>query len=336
MKKFEKISTINCKIEELFQFHTDMRNLVNITPPDTKVNLINKDFVPHEGGVLKIKTVKNFIPTNWEVKIDKMQEPSLLIDIAIKSPFKYWKHSHVFTQKGNICELKDIVDSQMVVSRADPKFLIELFKLEVPEIESGVLEIMAIAREAGSRSKMAVNSTQDGVDPIGSCVGQRGIRIANVMNELGEEKIDIIEWDEDPEVFVANALSPAKIEEVTIEDETATVIVEDDQLSLAIGRDGQNVRLAWKLSGYKIDIVGSGGEVVKEEDLEEIKEDLEKEDDDEEGDEVKGKKKETKEEKKEKKEEKEKEKEIEKKEENEVKGEESKEEKPEEADEEEK
>ena len=164
--------------------------------------------------------------------------------------------------------LKDIVDSQMVVSRADPGFLIELFKLEVPEIESGVLEIKAIAREAGSRSKMAVNSTQDGVDPIGSCVGQRGIRIANVMNELGEEKIDIIEWDEEPEQFVANALSPAKIDEVKIEDETATVTVADDQLSLAIGRDGQNVRLAWKLTGYKIDIVGSGGEVVSNEDME--------------------------------------------------------------------
>ena len=113
MKKFEKISTINCKIEELFQFHTDMRNLVNITPPDTKVTLINKDFVPHEGGVLKIKTVKNFIPTTWEVKIDKIQEPNLLVDIALKSPFKYWKHSHIFTQKGNICELKDIVEYEL-------------------------------------------------------------------------------------------------------------------------------------------------------------------------------------------------------------------------------
>jgi N utilization substance protein A len=165
--------------------------------------------------------------------------------------------------------LKDIVDSQMMVSRADPALLIELFKLEVPEIESGVLEVKEIAREAGSRSKMAVNSTQDGVDPIGSCVGQRGIRIANVMNELGEEKIDIIEWDEQPEQFVANALSPAKIEEVEIKDDTATVTVADDQLSLAIGRDGQNVRLAWKLTGYKIDIVGSGGDVVTKEDLEE-------------------------------------------------------------------
>ena len=197
--------------------------------------------------------------------------------------------------------LKDIVDSQMIVSRADPKFLIELFKLEVPEIESGVLEVMAIAREAGTRSKMAVKSTQDGVDPIGSCVGQRGIRIANVMNELGEEKIDIIEWDEDPEEFVANALSPAKIEEVSIEDETATVTVADDQLSLAIGRDGQNVRLAWKLTGYKIDIVGSGGEVVKKEDLEEIKEKSEEEEETKE--EVKEEKEEVKEEKEEVKEE---------------------------------
>jgi len=162
--------------------------------------------------------------------------------------------------------LKEIVDSQMIVSRADPKFLIELFKLEVPEIESGVLEVKAVAREAGSRSKMAVFSTQTGVDPIGSCVGQRGIRIANVMNELGEEKIDIIEWDEDPEKFVANALSPAKIEDVKIDGDTATVTVPSDQLSLAIGREGQNVRLAWKLTGLKIDIVGSGGEVVKNED----------------------------------------------------------------------
>ena len=159
--------------------------------------------------------------------------------------------------------LKDIIDSQMVVSRADPAFLIGLFKLEVPEIESGVLEIKAIAREAGSRSKMAVVSHQDGVDPIGSCVGQRGVRIANVMNELGEEKIDIIEWDEDPEKFIANSLSPAKIEDVKIVEDTATVIVPNDQLSLAIGREGQNVRLAWKLTGYKIDIVPADPEAIE-------------------------------------------------------------------------
>ena len=156
--------------------------------------------------------------------------------------------------------LKSIDDSEVIVSRADPKFLIELFKLEVPEIESGVVEIKAVAREAGSRSKIAVVSHQDGVDPIGSCVGQRGIRIANIMNELGEEKIDIIEWNEKDEIFVANSLSPAKIISVKIKEGTATVKTDADQLSLAIGKEGQNVRLAWKLTGYKIDILGPEGE----------------------------------------------------------------------------
>jgi len=168
--------------------------------------------------------------------------------------------------------LKSIEDSEVLVSRADPNFLIELFRLEVPEIESGVVEIKAVAREAGSRSKIAVVSHQDGVDPIGSCVGQRGIRIANIMNELGEEKIDIIEWDEDDETFVANALSPAKIIDVKIKDGIATVETDEDQLSLAIGKEGQNVRLAWKLTGYKIDILGPDGAAhkIKTEDGEEV------------------------------------------------------------------
>jgi N utilization substance protein A len=160
--------------------------------------------------------------------------------------------------------LKDIDEGQIIVSRSDPEFLKELFKLEVPEIESGVVEIKAVAREAGMRSKIAVVSNQDGVDPIGSCVGQRGIRIANIMNELGEEKIDIIEWSEDPEEFVANALSPAKVNEVNIEEGVATVEVDADQLSLAIGKEGQNVRLAWKLTGMKIDIEGPEGETAAE------------------------------------------------------------------------
>jgi N utilization substance protein A len=156
--------------------------------------------------------------------------------------------------------LKSIEGSEILISRADPQFLIELFKIEVPEIESGVVEIKAVAREAGSRSKIAVVSHQEGIDPIGSCVGQRGMRIANIMNELGEEKIDIIEWDEDLGRFVSNALSPAKVESVNISGDTATVVSPSDQLSLAIGRDGQNVRLAWKLTGIKIDIVGAQGE----------------------------------------------------------------------------
>ncbi len=158
--------------------------------------------------------------------------------------------------------LKDIADSaggrDLVISRGDPKFLEALFEMEVPEISSGVVEIKKVAREAGSRSKIAVKSNQDGVDPIGSCVGQRGIRIANIMGELGEERIDIIEWAEEMRKFVENALSPAKVDSVKVEDEIAFVKVADDQLSLAIGKEGQNVRLAAKLTGMKIEIEGTG------------------------------------------------------------------------------
>jgi N utilization substance protein A len=145
----------------------------------------------------------------------------------------------------------------LTVSRADSEFMIGLFRMEVPELDSGAIEVKACAREAGSRSKIAVVSHQEGIDPIGACVGQRGMRIANVMSELGEEKIDIIEWSSDPEQFIANALSPAKVEHVSIYGDTAKVKVAEDQLSLAIGKEGQNVRLAYKLTGYKIDIEGS-------------------------------------------------------------------------------
>lgn len=147
----------------------------------------------------------------------------------------------------------------LVISRSDPDFLIGLFAMEVPEIESGVVEVKGCARESGSRSKMSVTSHQSGVDPIGSCVGQRGMRIANVMSELGEEKIDIIEWREDVEEYVQKALSPAQVISVKVEDGVATVKVEEDQLSLAIGKDGQNVRLAAKLTNLKIDIQGPDG-----------------------------------------------------------------------------
>lgn len=114
MKSFEKVSLIkNCTVEQLFDFHLDVSNLKKITPPDTKVELLNKEFIPHEGGVLDIKTVKNFIPTTWQVKIEKLEKPNILIDIALKSPFKYWEHSHIFTQKGNVCELKDVVKYEL-------------------------------------------------------------------------------------------------------------------------------------------------------------------------------------------------------------------------------
>jgi len=165
------------------------------------------------------------------------------------------------------------------LSRAYPKFISKLFEIEVPEIGDEIIEIKAIAREPGARSKIAVVSNADGVDPVGSMVGQRGSRVSAVINELGGEKIDIVEWAEDPEIFIANALSPAKINEVTAGDNnTAKVYVEDDQLSLAIGRDGQNVRLAAKLTGWKIDVQTPDGEQVDVEDVgEKIEQEEEKE-----------------------------------------------------------
>lgn len=150
------------------------------------------------------------------------------------------------------------------LSRSHPKFLEKLFEREVPEVASGVVEIKSVAREPGSRSKIAVMSNDDHIDPVGSCVGQRGVRVSTVMSELGGEKIDIIEWEADPARFVEDALSPARTLEIEINEteRRATVKVAEDQLSLAIGKEGQNVRLAAKLTGWKIDIRGTEGEPV--------------------------------------------------------------------------
>jgi N utilization substance protein A len=141
------------------------------------------------------------------------------------------------------------------LSRSHPRLISRLFELEVPEIASGQVEIKSIAREAGSRSKIAVFSNDEKIDPIGATVGQRGTRVMAVINELGGEKIDIIQWSEDSQELIANALSPAKVLDIKMrENNTAIAIVPEDQLSLAIGKDGQNVRLAAKLTGWKIDI----------------------------------------------------------------------------------
>lgn len=168
------------------------------------------------------------------------------------------------------------------LSRAHPDFLESLFTIEVPELQTGVVEVKAIAREAGARSKIAVYAHDNHIDPVGSLVGQRGVRVSTVMSELGGEKIDIIEWSEDPAAFIEDALSPAQVLEVRIETEPTTdpdandkrghaiVEVAPDQQSLAIGRGGQNVRLAAKLTGWKLDIMSAGGEEVAESDGTEV------------------------------------------------------------------
>ena len=151
---------------------------------------------------------------------------------------------------------KSTKGAQIFLSRTHPGLVKRLFELEVPEIEDGDVEIVSISREAGSRTKMAVRSIEPGIDPLGACVGARGIRVQNVVDELNNEKIDIILWSDDPEELIRNVLSPAKVDRVEIDEEekSAKVIVKDDQLSLAIGKSGQNVRLAARVSGWKIDI----------------------------------------------------------------------------------
>lgn len=168
---------------------------------------------------------------------------------------------------------KDSRGPSIILSRAHPKMVSHLFELEVPEIASGTVEIKSIAREAGSRSKIAVVSTEERVDPIGSMIGQKGTRVQAVINELGGEKIDIVEWSENPVDFISQALSPAKVSEVKIRKDKneAKITVPEDQLSLAIGVKGQNVRLAAKLTGWKIDI-----EVLEEKKKKKIKKKEEK------------------------------------------------------------
>ncbi|WP_373898460.1 transcription termination factor NusA [Haloimpatiens sp. FM7315] len=156
-----------------------------------------------------------------------------------------------------IVEVKNTTKgAQVVVSRTHPGLVKRLFELEVPEIYEGIVEVKSIAREAGSRTKIAVHSNDENIDAMGACVGPKGIRVQNIVNELNNEKIDIIKWNKAPEEYISNSLSPAKVLSVYVDEnsKSAKVVVKDDQLSLAIGKEGQNVRLAAKLTGWKIDI----------------------------------------------------------------------------------
>lgn len=153
----------------------------------------------------------------------------------------------------------------IIVSRADEQFLKRLFEIEIPEVYDGIVEIKAIARDPGERAKVAVTSYDDRVDPVGACIGMKGIRINAIVRELSGETIDVIEWSDDPALFIARALSPAKVRQIQVDpdNKTATVTVPDDQVSLAIGRNGQNVRLASRLTGYTLTLVKEGSEDIE-------------------------------------------------------------------------
>ncbi len=196
--------------------------------------------------------------------VQRIERGSVFVDLGKASGVMYFSESI----PGERCRIGDrlkfyllsVQESgrgpQLILSRSHPNFISELFKLEVPEIADGIVEIKGIIREAGSRTKIAVASNSEGVDPVGACVGQRGARVIAVNSEVGNEKIDIIGYSSDPSAYVANAISPASASSVEIKTNRheALVFVPDDQLSLAIGKGGQNVRLAAKLTGWKIDV----------------------------------------------------------------------------------
>jgi len=194
----------------------------------------------------------------------RFERPNIIVDIGkgegVMPPSEQVKGEKYTSNQRLVFLIKEIQETprgrQIIVSRTDPQLVAALFRREVPEVGSGAVQIKKIAREAGSRTKVAVLSTQTGVDPVGSCVGQKGVRVQRVIDELGGERVDIIQYSEEPEKFIAAALSPAEKMKIEVDKKkkTATVLVPEDQLSLAIGKGGQNVRLASQLTGFKIEV----------------------------------------------------------------------------------
>jgi len=214
-------------------------------------NVIYEQYIDKERDIVT-GVIQRIEQTNVIVDLGRT-EAFLLLNEQIRNE-EYYKGKRL---KVYIVEVrKTSKGPKIFVSRTHPELLKRLFELEVPEIHEGLVEIKYIAREAGKRSKVAVFSKDDRIDPVGACIGDRGSRIKSIMLELKDEKIDIIRWSEDEKVFIANSLSPAKVITVNLfeNEKTATVIVPDQQLSLAIGKEGQNARLAAKLTGWKVDI----------------------------------------------------------------------------------
>ncbi len=197
-------------------------------------------------------TVQSISSEGYAIGLDRKAEGMLLRKDMIRGEH-FRLHQHV---RALITEIKDTTRSpQIMLSRTDRKFLFRLLEIDVPEIYHGIVEVRSIAREPGMRAKIAVSATQQGIDPVGACVGMQGKRIQPIVKELHDEKIDVIEWNPDPAVFISKAISPARVIGVYLgSGKSATVIVPEDQLSLAIGRDGQNARLAAKLTNWRIDI----------------------------------------------------------------------------------
>ncbi|MGH2442539.1 MAG: transcription termination factor NusA [Chloroflexota bacterium] len=214
-------------------------------------DLIYDEFANREGEILN-GVIERVEPRGMIVNLGKAEAVLPPQEQVPRERYRIGQRLKVYLVKAD----RGIRLPQLVVSRSHRGLVRRLFEVEVPEIFSGVVELKAIAREPGSRTKVAVSARQQGIDPVGACVGMRGVRIQNVVNELNGEKIDVVQWDDDAGTFVGNALSPAQAISVEVAEgeRRATVTVPDSQLSLAIGKEGQNARLAAKLTGWRVDI----------------------------------------------------------------------------------
>lgn len=259
-KKKDKRAKVGGEIVEPLPHHADFGRIAAQTAKQVIIQRIAEaertmlydEFKGKEGSIVN-GTVQQLEGRDVSISIGRMNAIMLLPDQIHDE--RYYTGARLKVYVKGVEETNR--GPKVLVSRSHPDLIAQLFAQEVPEIQAGTVTIEAIAREAGSRTKLAVKAHQAGLDPVGSCVGQRGIRVQAVLGELGDEKIDIILWDEDETKLIANALSPAKVDEITLSEASrkATVRVPSDQVSLAIGRGGQNVRLASKLTGWDLDIL---------------------------------------------------------------------------------
>ena len=257
----QKISP-GCDIDDVIEIEVTPKDFGRIAAQAAKQSVVQKlreaergviydEFTNRDSDLVRGKVVR-IEDDNLIVEVGKTE--AILVP-SEQTPLDHYKIGD-FVRAYIIEVRKGGKGPQVYLSRTHPNFLRRLVELEVPEIQEGIVEIKGVAREAGARAKIAVNSKDPNVEAVGSCVGQRGTRIQPVLDELGDEKLDIIEWSPKAGVFVANALSPSKIVSVALndEDKNCRVVVPDNQLSLAIGKEGQNARLAARLTGWKIDI----------------------------------------------------------------------------------
>ena len=239
-KNFGRIAAQTAKQVIIQKLREAERDVLYTEFNDRKGEIVSGIVQKADGGivVLDLGKLEGVMPVKEQIPTEKYK---------VNDKIRGYVSDVIRGQKGN---------PQVIVSRSANDFVRKLFEFEIPEIYEGLIEIKSVSRDPGSRCKVAVYSTNSDIDPVGSCVGQKGIRIQNIINELNGEKIDVIEWNEDPSIFISSALLPAQVMAVDIKEEErfAQVIVPDDQLSLAIGKSGQNARLAAKLTNWKIDI----------------------------------------------------------------------------------